>query len=96
MSCVISHRRYTPFVTSKKGVIGIGLPKKSCDESRSFPAGSAALSFVPPFFGGSTGGRKPGRFRKDFPVDQPVELPPLIGLRSDGFCKPKSLEATHG
>ena len=59
-------------------------------------AGSAALPLVLPVFGGSTGGRKPGRFSQEVPGDQPVELPPSIGLESGGFRKPHLLEATDG
>ena len=88
---------YTTLVTSKKDVIGIGVPLKSCDESRSQPAGSAALSFVPPVFGGS--GREP----QGSPVSARVsryanlfEPPPPIGVGCVGFSKPKLLEAIHG
>jgi hypothetical protein len=88
--------RYTAPVTSIKGVIGIGLPLKLCDESRRLPAGSAALSFVPPVLAARWAGASPAGSRKSFPVDQPVESPPSIGLGSGGFCKPKLLEAIHG
>lgn len=89
MSCVISHRRYTPFVTSKRRDRDWS-PEEVLRRKPQFPRRVCGFVIRAPIFGGSTGGRKPGRFRKDFPVDQPVELPPLIGLRSDGFCKPKS------
>lgn len=59
--------RYSRSVASKKDAIGIGLPKHSCDESRSFRNRNAALSFVPQVFGGSMGGRKPGRFPQGVP-----------------------------
>jgi hypothetical protein len=43
------------------------------------------------------GGRKPGRFHASgFPVVQPVEPPPPLGLGGVGFSKPKPLEAIHG
>lgn len=90
--------RYTAPVTSKKGVIGIGVPKHLCDASRRFlRRDSAALSFVPPFFGGSS--REPqgspvlargARYANLF------ELPPPIGVGCGGFCKPHLLEAIHG
>lgn len=89
-------RGYTAPVTSKKGVIGIGLPKHLCDESRSYPAGSAALSFVPPVLAARWAGASPAGSRKRCPVVQPVELPPPFGLGSGGFCKPHLLEAIHG
>ena len=43
------------------------------------------------------GGREPDRFHASgFPVRQPVELPPSIGVGCVGFSKPKPLEAIHG
>jgi hypothetical protein len=59
-------RGYTAAVMSKKGVIGIGLLKHLCDESRST---RKVCGFVvrAPSFGGSTGGRKPGRFSQEVP-----------------------------
>ena len=80
----------------KKSVTGIGLPKHLCDESRSHPAGSAALSFVPPVLAARRAGASPAGSRKRCPVVQPVESPPPFGLGSGGFCKPHLLEAIHG
>jgi hypothetical protein len=59
-------RGYTAAVASKKGVTGIGLLKHLCDESRST---RKVCGFVirAPSFGGSTGGRKPGRFSQEVP-----------------------------
>ena len=49
------------------------------------------------FLGGSMGGREPGRFHASgFPVVQPVEPPPPLGLGCVGFSKPKPLEAMYG
>lgn len=89
---------YTFPVTSKKGVIGIGVPMHRCDASRSlYRRAPAACSFVPPVFGGS--GREPqgspvrasgARYANLF------ELPPPIGVGCGGFCKPHRLEAIHG
>ena len=77
--------------------VGIGVPMKSCDESRSQSAWSAAFLFAPPFLGGSDGrahalpvSARTSRYAN------PFELPPLIGVGDGGFCKPKSLEASHG
>ncbi len=90
-------RRYTAPVTSKKGVIGIGVPLKLCDESRSFPAGPAALSFVPPVLGGSDGrARALPVLARASRYANPFESPPPIGVGCGGFSKPKLLEATHG
>lgn len=88
---------YTAPVTSKKGVIGIGVPLTSCDESRSFPAGPAAFSFVPPVLGGSDGRASalPVSARMSRYAN-PFELPPPIGVGCVGFCKSTSLEAIHG
>jgi hypothetical protein len=55
------------------------------------------LSFEQPLLGGSMGGRKPGRFHASgFPVRQPVEPPPSIGVECGGFSKSKPLEAIDG
>lgn len=82
-------------VTSKKGVIGIGVPVHLCDASRRLSRRvPAACSFVPPVFGGSD--REPqgspvlargARYANLF------ELPPSIGVGVGGFCKPHLLEA---
>lgn len=54
---------YTRRVTSKKGVIGIGVPPNHCDESRSFcPAENAASLSVPQFMVARTGERKLRQF----------------------------------
>lgn len=53
---------YTPAVSSKKGLIGIGVSCNRCDESRSSPADHAALLSVPPFMVARMGGRKARRF----------------------------------
>lgn len=60
----------------KKGAIGVGSPQKSCDESRSEPASSAALSFVP-FWRLEREGSRPAGSRKAFPVFQPVRTAAL-------------------
>ena len=83
-------------VTSKKGVIGIGVPLHLCDASRRlFRRAPAACSFVPPVFGGSN--REPqgspvlargARYANLF------ELPPSIGVGGGGCSKPHLLEAT--
>ena len=97
MSCVISHRRYTDVVTSKKGVNGIGVPKNHCDISRSTPAVPAAFEFVPSVYGGSDGRAQA------LPVHASgsryanlSELPPSIGVEDGGFSKPNLLGANHG
>lgn len=59
---------YTRPVTSKKGVIGIGVLKHRCDVSRSFSfAESAASLFVPQFMVARTGERKLRRFAQAVP-----------------------------
>jgi hypothetical protein len=90
-------RRYTAPVTSKKDVIGFSSPKKLCDESRSFPAGPAALSFVPPVLGGSDGRARalPVLARASRSAN-PFEPPPSFSSECGGFSKPKLLEAIHG
>jgi hypothetical protein len=56
-------RSYTAPVMPKDGVIGIGLPCNHCDTSRSsFPAGSAASSFVPPVLAARRAGASPAGF----------------------------------
>ena len=88
---------YTYPVTSKKGVIGIGVPKHLCEASRRFfRRDSAACPFVPPVFGGSS--REPqgspvlargARYANLF------ELPPPIGVVGGGFSKPHLSESIH-
>jgi len=58
---------YTAPVTSKKGVIGIGVPQQPCSESRRTPAVSAAFSLVPPFMAARMGSRKARRFPQGLP-----------------------------
>lgn len=58
---------YTPAVSSKKGLIGIGVPCNRCDASRSSPADHAASLSVPPFMVARTGGRKARRFAQAVP-----------------------------
>lgn len=61
LPCVSAHisLRYTSPVTSKKGVIGIGVPLDHCDESRSFCSAEHAASLsVPQFMVARTGERK--------------------------------------
>jgi len=53
---------YTAPVMPKDGVIGIGLPCNRRDTGRSFPAGSAALSFVPPGLAARRAGASPAGF----------------------------------
>ena len=60
--------RYTPPVTSKKGVIGIGLPLHRCDASRSFSSAESAASLsVPQFMVARMGERKLRRFTQVVP-----------------------------
>ena len=59
--------RYTPAVTSKKGVIGIGVPLQSHDESRGLSAESAASLSVPPVLAARMGERKLRRFPQGLP-----------------------------
>ena len=60
--------RYTPPVTSKKGVIGIGLPLNRCDESRSICSAELAASLsVPQFMVARMGERKLRRFAQAVP-----------------------------
>ncbi len=88
---------YTSPVTSKKGVIGFSSPKHLCDESRSFPAGSAAFLFVPPVLGGSDGrARALPVLARGARSANPFEPPPLFSSECVGFCKPHLLEAIHG
>ena len=59
---------YTATVTSKKGVIGIGVPMHRCDESRSFSSAEYAASLsVPPVMAARMGGRKARRFPQGLP-----------------------------
>lgn len=70
LPCVCTHisLRYTPPVTSKKGVIGIGLPLQLHDESRGlFSAESAASLSVPPVLAARMGERKLRRFPQGLP-----------------------------
>jgi hypothetical protein len=70
---------YTAAVASHKGVIGIGLPLKSLRRKPQSPHLVCGFVVRAPSFGGSIGGREPGRFHASgFPVDQPVELPPRL------------------
>ena len=79
----------------RNGVIGIGVPKHLCDESRSFIRSEpAASSFVPPSFGGSDGEpqgspvlARGARYANLF------ELPPSIGVECDSCCNSHLLEA---
>lgn len=87
---------YIRGVPSKKDGIGIGLPTKPCDESRRTPRGLRLCRLRPQFLVARRAGASLAGFRKGFPVDQPVEPPPSIGLGSSGFCKSKPLEAIHG
>lgn len=61
---------YTFPVTSKKGVIGIGLPLHPCSASRRIYAVSAALLSVPQVLVAWTEGRKAAVSRKGCTVDQ--------------------------
>lgn len=78
MSCVISHSRYTDYVAPVKrdrdwSPVAISATKAAVT--------AMVCGFVvrAPFYGGSTGRRKPGRFlARGCPVDQPVELPPRL------------------
>lgn len=86
---------YTSPVTSKKGVIGIGVPMNHCDESRRTPQFLRLNYFSFQVYGGSD-----GRARA-LPVHASgsryanlSELPPSIGVEVGGFCKPNHLEAT--
>ncbi len=83
-------------VTSKKGVIGIGVPLNFLRRKPQISS-QRLCGFVvrAPFFGGS--GREP----QGSPVlaggaryANLSELPPLIGVEGGGFCKPNLLEAT--
>lgn len=94
--CAASHEASQCAVPAKKAGIGIGVPLNLCDESRSIRTWSAALSFAPPVFGGSTCRRKPGRFSQEVPGTPTRRATALIGVRSVGFCKPNLLEASHG
>ena len=59
---------YTSPVTSKKGVIGIGVPMHRCDESRSFSSAEYAASLsVPPVMAARMGERKLRRFAQAVP-----------------------------
>jgi hypothetical protein len=82
---------------SKTGVIGIGVPLKSLRRKPQSPRRVCGFVVRASSFGGSMGGREPGRFHASgFPVRQPVEPPPSIGVECVGFSKPKPLEAIHG
>lgn len=82
-------------VTSKKGVIGIGVPMHFLRRKpQSLPQSSCGLFVRAPFFGGSD--REPqgspvlaggARYANLF------ELPPLIGVEGGSFCKLHLLEA---
>ena len=82
-------------VTSKKGVIGIGVPPKFLRRKpQPLPQSTCGLFVRASFFGGSD--REPqgspvlagaSRYANLF------ELPPSIGVECGGFCKPKLLEA---
>lgn len=78
----------------QKTVAGFGSPKHSYDESRSTPAMTAALSFVPQVFGGSDGRAHAlpvsARSARSSNLS---ELPPSFGSGDGGFSKPHSLEA---
>lgn len=58
---------YTLSISSKKGLIGIGVPCNRCDASRSSPADHAASLFVPPVLVARMGGRKARRFAQAVP-----------------------------
>jgi len=82
-------------VTSKKGVIGIGVPMHFLRRKpQSLPQSTCGLFVRAPFFGGSD--REPqgspvlaggARYANLF------ELPPLIGVEGGSFCKLHLLEA---
>lgn len=96
--CTASRAASQFTVPAKKAGIGIGVPKHSCDVSRSlFRRVPAAYSFAPPVFGGS--GREP----QGSPVSARSaryanlsELPPSIGVEVGGFCKTALLGGRHG
>lgn len=97
-SCAASCEASQCAVTSKKGVIGIGVPKHLHDESRGlYFAESAAFSSVAPVYGGSDGGAQaPPVLAGGARYANPSELPPSIGVGGVGFSKPHHLEASHG
>ena len=78
MPCVISQRRYTGSVAPVKrdrdwSPVAISATKAAVS------AFGLRLCHSRPFYGGSAGRRKPGRFlARGCPVDQPVELPPRL------------------
>jgi hypothetical protein len=59
--------RYTGPVSSKKGLIGIGVPLQLHDESRGLSAESAASLSVPPVLAARMGERKLRRFPQGLP-----------------------------
>lgn len=88
---------YTSPVTSKKGVIGIGVPKKSLRAKPQSPHLVSGFFARASFLGGSMGELRLRRFHASgFPVRQPVEPPPSIGVGSGGFRNLKSLGGLHG
>lgn len=58
---------HNPPVSSKRGLIGIGVPKHPYDESRRTPAVAAASLSVPPVLVARMGGRKACRFPQGVP-----------------------------
>jgi len=93
-SCTASRKASQCAVTSKKGVIGIGVPKHLHDVSRGlYFAESAAFLSAPSVYGGSDGGAKaPPVLAGGARYANPSELPPSIGVGGGGFCKPHLLE----
>ena len=79
----VSIRCYTSPVTSKKGVIGIGVLTQTYDESRSTSACHAAFSFVPQVLAARWEGRKARRVSARFDrYANLIELPPRLASKA--------------
>jgi len=87
---------YTCPVTSKKGVIGIGVPPRPCSESRRTTVVRAAFSLAPPVLAARMGGRKARRSRQGLPVRQPVRAAAPNWRWVRRFLQTETLEAIHG
>jgi len=76
--CFVSHGRYNCAVTPVKRDRDWS-PEAISATKAAVSAFGLRLCHSRPFYGGSAGRRKPGRFlARGCPVDQPVELPPRL------------------
>lgn len=97
VTCANGAARYNRAVSAKKVGIGIGVPLKSLRRKPQLPHKVCGFVVRASFLGGSMGRLRPRRFHASgFPVRQPVELPPFIGVMGGGFSNLKSLGGHHG